>query len=142
MGMDQLLLGKGPKTAANSFNMQRNILFRTIIISLLTIACTTSSYSQQGEYSFRSIDGDTCTKAKIIIGWDYIRVTTYEFNRVDQPPLSYSAVYASTPDYNFSFGGPTHFWLSRKSNKLKFLGKFRLKKMRFIYMRINGIEYR
>jgi hypothetical protein len=111
-----------------------------ILIPGIIIAAYTCCSAQTGEYNFRQVNGDTCVKAQITVGWDYIRVTTTNYSGTTAK--SFSVAYTATPDYNFSFGNDGHFWISRSSAALKFLGKYNLKKNKFTYIRLNNKEYR
>lgn len=105
------------------------------LIFFASIFTAQSAFGQQGEYHFGTIEGIDAT-ADITVGWDYIRVT-YK----DSKKKSWSEAYASTPNFNFSFGDWDHFWISRSTNSIKFLGKFSITKKRFVYIRINQIKF-
>ena len=112
---------------------------RLLVVLAFIIASYTTATAQQGEYHFGSVNRDSTLQAQIVVGWDYVRVTTIA-SLVGG--VSFSEAYASTPNFNFSFGDWDHFWISHSSSKIKFLGKFSINKKRFVFIRINKNEYR
>ena len=119
--------------------MQRYAQAQRLFVVIACIAFAYTATCQQGTYSFRSTNGDSSISAEIFIGWDYIRATKIA---TLVGGVSFSEAYASTPNYNFSFGDNSYFWISSSSHSLKFLGEYSITKKRFVYIRINKDEYR
>ena len=116
---------------------------RQLLIVLATITLCQSANCQTGSYEFHSTNGDTCRHAKINIGYDYLKVVEYEdTGELPKIPKESSTIFAFSPNYNFTVGDDSHYWLSQSTNKVNFLGKYNPKTKKFVYMRINGKKYR